>query len=48
VFFTRNEWGDGADIARAKKLGLVGWVRNNPDESVEGAASGPTSQMDEL
>ena len=33
---------------RGNKLGLKGWVRNNPDESVEGAATGPTPKLDEL
>jgi hypothetical protein len=35
-------------INRANNLGLKGWVRNNPDESVEGAAVGPTSKLNHL
>ena len=35
-------------MIRANNLGLKGWVRNNPDESVEGAAVGPKAQIDDL
>lgn len=29
----------------ARELGLVGWVRNNPDGSVSGEASGSTAAL---
>jgi acylphosphatase len=35
-------------MSRANQLGLKGWVRNNQDESVEGAAAGSTDQIDSL
>ena len=35
-------------MTRANNLGLKGWVRNNPDESVEGAAVGPKAKIDDL
>lgn len=35
-------------MIRANNLGLKGWVRNNPDESVEGAAVGPKAKIDGL
>ena len=33
---------------RGNKLGLRGWVRNQPDESVEGVAVGSTDQITSL
>jgi len=33
---------------RAQKLGLRGWVRNSPDESVEGVAVGPSAKVEQL
>ncbi|MHC5065784.1 MAG: acylphosphatase [Planctomycetota bacterium] len=32
----------------AEKLGLVGWVRNNPDSSVEGELQGGESALAEI
>lgn len=32
----------------ARRLGLAGWVANNPDGSVEVAASGEQEKLDEL
>ena len=32
----------------ARALGLVGWVRNRPDRSVEVYAEGPADRIDEL
>jgi acylphosphatase len=32
----------------ATRLGLVGWVRNNPDETVEVAAEGPPQAVDQF
>ena len=33
---------------KAKELGLVGWVRNNPDESVEVLAEGDEEKLNSL
>jgi acylphosphatase len=33
---------------QGRRLGLSGWVRNEPDGSVEVAASGDQSKLDEL
>lgn len=38
----------GTDDNRASKLNLVGWVKNNSDESVEGAAAGPGPAIQKL
>lgn len=32
----------------AKELGLKGWVRNNPDETVECVVEGPENRIKEL
>jgi acylphosphatase len=32
----------------ARRLGLLGWVRNNEDGSVEGVVEGPPERVDEL
>ena len=32
--------------ARARSLGLDGWIRNNPDGTVEGAFEGEESRVD--
>lgn len=32
----------------ARRLGLVGWVRNRPDGSVEAVAEGPREALDRL
>lgn len=34
--------------ATARSLGLGGWVRNQPDKTVEGVAEGPSEQVDAL
>ncbi len=34
--------------ATARSLELAGWVRNLPDKTVEGAAEGPSDQVDAL
>lgn len=33
---------------QARRLGLLGWVRNNEDGSVEGLVEGPRERVDEL
>ncbi len=33
---------------KANELGLIGWVRNLPDGSVEVVAEGPSEQLEEL
>jgi len=33
---------------KARELGLAGWVRNNPDGSVEVVAEGPRDVVEEL
>ena len=33
---------------KARELGLTGWVRNNPDGSVEVVAEGPKEVVEEL
>lgn len=35
-------------VREAKRLGLVGWVKNRPDGSVELEAEGPGAAVDEL
>lgn len=35
-------------VERARALGLVGWVRNRPDGSVEVVAVGTKSQLNDL
>lgn len=35
-------------VSRAEELGLVGWVRNCPDGSVELEAEGPGERVEEL
>jgi len=42
VFFRSSAKGE------AEKLGLVGWVRNNPDGSVEILAVGPKSRLEKF
>ena len=37
-----------ATQAQARRLGLVGWVRNQPDGSVEVLAEGPRAALDKL
>jgi len=34
--------------AQASRLGLLGWVRNRPDGSVEVVAEGPRAALDQL
>ena len=40
--------GPSSTHCRAQKLGLQGWVRNSPDESVEGIAVGPSAKIEQL
>jgi acylphosphatase len=35
-------------IQEARQLGIVGWVRNKPDRTVEVCAEGPTAQLKRL
>ena len=35
-------------MRNAQRLGLSGWVRNNPDGTVELEASGPVTSVDQL
>lgn len=35
-------------VQRARELGIVGWVRNRPDGSVEVVGEGTTSQLESL
>lgn len=35
-------------LQRANELGLTGWVRNNPDRTVELVAEGPRPALDQL
>lgn len=35
-------------VKKANQLGLTGWVRNLPDDSVEMEAEGPEALIDEL
>lgn len=35
-------------LQRANALGLTGWVRNNPDRTVELVAEGPRPALDQL
>ena len=41
-------WYRGSAQKTARRLGLSGWVRNLPDNSVELVAEGPTGQLDKL
>ena len=34
--------------AKAVQLGIVGWVRNEPDKTVVGVVQGPDSKVDEM
>jgi acylphosphatase len=42
VGFRANAW------SRARSLGLAGWVRNNPDGSVEAELEGPARRVEPL
>ncbi|MCW9033659.1 MAG: acylphosphatase [Alphaproteobacteria bacterium] len=41
-------WYRGWTVDTATKLGLVGWVRNRFDSSVEAVFSGPSSSVDQM
>ncbi|OSM02564.1 putative acylphosphatase [Magnetofaba australis IT-1] len=41
-------WYRGATQQQAQKLGLRGWVRNEPDGSVRALVIGPPAQVDAL
>ncbi|RME20621.1 MAG: acylphosphatase [Deltaproteobacteria bacterium] len=41
-------WYRASTQTRARQLGLVGWVRNLPDGSVELVAEGPRAALDQL
>lgn len=41
-------WFRGWTVRAAGRLGLDGWVRNNPDGSVEAVFAGPAAKVDAM